>query len=58
MLTRTKGRIDHATLDRVTPLAAPLFLEVGRVPVAGAAQDRLLEEAAAALMDAAGVAAL
>ena len=58
MLTRTKGRIDHVTLDRVTPLAAPLFLEVGRVPVAGAAQDRLLEEAAAALMDAAGVAAL
>ncbi len=55
MLTRTQGRVDHVILDRVTPLAAPLFLEVGKVPVAGAAQDRLLEEAALHLMDTAGV---
>ena len=46
MLARTAGRIDHVTLDRVTPLAAPLLLEAGRVPVEGAAVERLLLEAA------------
>ncbi|MFQ1699138.1 ligase-associated DNA damage response DEXH box helicase [Loktanella agnita] len=55
MLARTDGRVDHVILDRVTPLAAPLFLEVGKIAVAGAAQDRLLEEAALHLMDTAGV---
>jgi ATP-dependent Lhr-like helicase len=30
MLARTSGRVDHVVLDRVTPLAAPLFLEHGR----------------------------
>ncbi|WP_296423617.1 ligase-associated DNA damage response DEXH box helicase [Yoonia sp.] len=58
MLARSAGRVDHMILDRVTPLAAPLFLEVGRVALAGAAQDRLLEEAALQLMTAAGVSAL
>ncbi len=55
MLTRTEGRIDHLILDRVTPLSLPMFLEMGRVSVAGAAQERILEEEAARLMDAAGV---
>ncbi|RVT87149.1 ligase-associated DNA damage response DEXH box helicase [Rhodobacteraceae bacterium CCMM004] len=50
MLARTRGRIDHVTLDRVTPLAAPLFLEVGRVPVDGAATERLLADEAERLM--------
>jgi len=44
MLRRTAGRIDHMRLDRVTPLAAPLFLEQGKLPVEGAAQERLLAE--------------
>jgi ATP-dependent Lhr-like helicase len=55
MLARTGGRIDHVTLDRVSPLAAPLLLEMGRVPVAGAAEERLLREEAAALMREAGL---
>ena len=55
MLARTKGRIDHMVLDRVTPLAAPLFLEMGKVPVEGAATERLLAEEAEALMSAAGL---
>ena len=55
MLDRIGGRIDHVTPGRVTPLAAPLFLEHGRVPVDGAARDRLLEETAARLMAAAGL---
>lgn len=55
MLARTKGRIDHVTLDRVTPLAAPLFLEMGRVPVNGAAEERLLQEETERLMTVSGI---
>ncbi|MDF0599814.1 ligase-associated DNA damage response DEXH box helicase [Psychromarinibacter sp. C21-152] len=55
MLARTEGRIDHVDLDRVTPLAAPLFLEVGKVPIEGQATERLVEEEAARLMQAAGL---
>ncbi|QEW21811.1 ATP-dependent DNA helicase RecQ [Marinibacterium anthonyi] len=55
MLARIRG-IDLIRLDRVTPLAAPLFLEQGRVPVSGSADERLLAEETAALMDAAGLA--
>ena len=56
MTARTAGRIDHVALDRVTPLAAPLFLEPGRVPIQGLANERLLEEEVDRLMDAAGLA--
>jgi ATP-dependent Lhr-like helicase len=58
MLARTAGRIDHVILDRVSPLSLPMFLERGRVAVAGAAQDRILEEEAARLMEAAGLSTL
>ncbi len=56
MLARIEGRIDHVVLDRVTPLAAPLFLEVGKVSVSGAAEERLLAEEEARLMEASGLA--
>ncbi|PTX56906.1 ATP-dependent Lhr-like helicase [Litoreibacter ponti] len=56
MVARTQGNIDHLSLPRVTPLAAPLFLEMGRVPVKGAAEQRLMNEAAEALMAEAGLA--
>lgn len=56
MLDRIGGRIDHLRLDRVTPFAAPLFLEHGKIAVEGAARDRLLEEAATRLMAEAGLA--
>jgi ATP-dependent Lhr-like helicase len=55
MCARVAGRIDHVALERITPLAAPLFLEPGRVPVEGAGRERLAEEAAAALMAQAGL---
>lgn len=58
MLTRVGDRIDHVRPGRVTPLAAPLLLEVGRVPVAGQAEERLMAEESARLMQAAGLAAL
>ena len=43
MLTRINGRIDHMDLERVSPLAAPLFLEVGKVPIRGSADEALLD---------------
>jgi ATP-dependent Lhr-like helicase len=55
MIARTRGRIDHVVTDRLTPLAAPLLLEPSKVPVAGAAQERLLAEAAARLVAEAGL---
>jgi ATP-dependent Lhr-like helicase len=55
MLGRTHGRIDHIILDRVSPLALPMMLERGRISIAGAAQDRMIEDEAARLMTAAGL---
>ncbi|MGB7322588.1 MAG: ligase-associated DNA damage response DEXH box helicase [Albidovulum sp.] len=55
MLDRVGTRIDHLALPRVTPFAAPLFLEHGKVPVDGAARERLLDETAARLMSEAGL---
>ncbi len=46
MLTRIKGRIVHKELDRVSPLAVPVMLEIGREAVYGEASDELLAEAA------------
>ncbi len=55
MLDRTAGRIDHVKTDRVTPFAAPLLLEVSKVPINGMATERLLAEEAEALMAVAGL---
>jgi ATP-dependent Lhr-like helicase len=46
MLLRIKGRITHKPLDRVSPLAVPVMLEIGREAVYGEASDALLAEAA------------
>jgi ATP-dependent Lhr-like helicase len=56
MMARVGDRIDHKRLSRVTPLAAPLFLEMGRVPVKGEAEERLLAQEAAHLMQVSGLA--
>ena len=58
MIARTKGRIDHVALDRVTPLSLPMFLEQGRIAISGAGRDRMMEEEAERLMAEAGVATL
>ncbi|MEO9573471.1 MAG: ligase-associated DNA damage response DEXH box helicase [Tateyamaria sp.] len=55
MCTRIGDRIDLIEHDRVTPLAAPLFLEVGRVPIKGLAEEKLLAEEADRLMNTAGL---
>ncbi len=46
MLSRIKGRIIHKALDRVSPLAVPVMLDIGRESVYGEASDVLLAEAA------------
>ncbi len=51
MLARIQGRIAHRRLDRVSPLAVPLMLEIGKEPVYGQAMEDLLGEAADDLID-------
>jgi ATP-dependent helicase Lhr and Lhr-like helicase len=46
MLNRISGRIVHKRLDRISPLAVPVMLEIGKEPVMGNANDALLQEAA------------
>lgn len=55
MLESKAQHIDFLQLDRLTPLAAPLFLEVGRVPIKGQAEEKLLADATAELMSLAGL---
>lgn len=56
MIARVEGRIDHQKLSRVSPLSAPLFLEMGRVPIKGAAEEHLLAQEAERLMEQSGLA--
>jgi ATP-dependent Lhr-like helicase len=46
MLKRIKGHITHRALDHISPLAVPVMLEIGKVPVPGEAHDAVLAEAA------------
>ena len=52
LLSRAKGRVQHMRLDRVSPLAVPALIEIGREWVAGGAEDALLAEAAALVAEA------
>jgi ATP-dependent Lhr-like helicase len=51
MLSRIRGRIVHKDLDRISPLAVPIMLEIGRESVNGEANDMLLAETADALIE-------
>jgi ATP-dependent Lhr-like helicase len=55
MLGRIGDRIDTIRLERLPPLAAPLLLEIGKVPVEGAGRARLMEAEARHLMAEAGL---
>jgi ATP-dependent Lhr-like helicase len=50
MLSRIRGRIVHKALERPSPLAVPVLLEIGREAVYGEAADALLAEAAEELV--------
>jgi ATP-dependent Lhr-like helicase len=55
MLDRVKGRIVHMVLSRVSPLAVPVLLEIGRESVrSDADEDKLLAEAEAIIAEATG----
>ena len=56
MCARVGDRIDLLRLSRVSPLSAPLFLEPGRVPIAGSADERLIQEEVTQLLEASGLA--
>ena len=56
MLARVGNRIDLIRLPRVTPLAAPLFLEPNKIPIHGTGRERMVEDAARRLMQEAGLA--
>jgi ATP-dependent helicase Lhr and Lhr-like helicase len=45
LLARAKGHIVHQKLDRVSPLAVPVLLDIGRVPIHGQANEDLLASA-------------
>lgn len=51
-----RPRIVHAHAPHVTPLAAPLLLEAGKVPIRGLGEERLLAAEAARMMAEAGLA--
>lgn len=55
MLARIQGRIDHVKAPHVTPLSAPMLLEVGKVPIKGAAVEQAAAIQAASLMKEAGL---
>ena len=55
MLARVKGRIVHMVLSRVSPLAVPVLLEIGRESVRTREdEERLLAEAEAIIAEATG----
>ncbi|WP_134679447.1 ligase-associated DNA damage response DEXH box helicase [Paracoccus ravus] len=54
MLARSPRR-EHLMLERVSPLAAPLLIEVGKVPIRGEGRERLARIEAETLMRAAGL---
>ncbi len=52
LLRRVKGKLVHRDLPHVSPFAAPVMLEVGRVGIAGEAEEAILAEAAALIDEA------
>ena len=51
MLRRIRGRIRHEALDRVSPLAVPVLMEIGREPIHGEAREEVLRIAADELIE-------
>lgn len=54
MLSRINGRIVHKHLEHISPLAVPIMLEVGKMPVNGEADETLLMDAADLVEEAMG----
>ncbi len=54
-MLRNRSAIIHSRAPHVTPFAAPLLLEAGRIPIRASGSERLLEEEAARMMAEAGL---
>jgi ATP-dependent Lhr-like helicase len=50
LLRRVRHRIMHKPLDRISPLAVPVLLDIGKVPVFGEARESAMADAADELM--------
>lgn len=46
MLKRVKNHLRHMPLDRISPLAVPVMLQIGKEPVFGSADEMILAEVA------------
>lgn len=46
MLKRVKNHLRHKPLDRISPLAVPVMLQIGKEPVFGSADEMILAEVA------------
>jgi ATP-dependent Lhr-like helicase len=55
-LRRIRGRLRYAPLERASPLAVPILLELGRVAVGGEARESAFRDAAEMLLREAGIA--
>ena len=55
MVARTRGATDVCFPGQLTPFAAPLFLEIGKVPVQGAGAQKAVQQEAERLMQEAGI---
>ncbi|MEM6466303.1 MAG: ligase-associated DNA damage response DEXH box helicase [Pseudomonadota bacterium] len=55
MLRRTSGRHTHIKAPHITPFAAPLLLEHGRIPIKGMAEEQLLETETTRMLEEAGL---
>ena len=54
LLVSVQGKIVHRRLKRVSPLAVPILIDIGKESVAGEADEALLEEAGDLIADAGG----
>jgi len=51
LLARVEGRIDHSSLTRLSPLAVPVMLEIGRETVARSASEEALKAVSAEIIE-------
>ena len=50
LLRRIRHHIVHKPLDRISPLAVPILLDIGKTPIFGEARESVMADAADELM--------
>ena len=51
LLTRIRGRIDHAALERPSPFSVPVLVQIGRERVDGGGAAEMILEASGLMFD-------